>query len=95
MRKLNNSGLNKYFGHVITSEASNSLKPKKEIFDFALRKTGALVSNSIMLGDNLDADILGAINFGMDSVFVNHLKVATELQPTFIITHLKELENIF
>ena len=93
--KLNNSGLNKYFGHVITSEASNSLKPKKEIFDFALRKTGALVSNSIMLGDNLDADILGAINFGMDSVFVNHLKVATELQPTFIITHLKELENIF
>ena len=93
--KLNNSGLNKYFDHVITSEASNSLKPKKEIFDFALRKTGALVSNSIMLGDNLDADILGAINFGMDSVFVNHLKVATELQPTFIITHLKELENIF
>jgi putative hydrolase of the HAD superfamily len=93
--KLNNSGLNKYFGHVITSEASNSLKPKKEIFDFALRKTGALVSNSIMLGDNLDADILGAINFGMDSVFVNHLNVATELQPTFTITHLKELENIF
>ena len=93
--KLNNSGLNKYFGQVITSESSNSLKPKKEIFDFALQKTGALVSNSIMLGDNLDADILGAINFGMDSVFVNHLNISTEMQPTFTITHLKELENIF
>jgi len=93
--KLNNSGLDKYFGQVITSESSNSLKPKKEIFDFALQKTGALVSNSIMLGDNLDADILGAINFGMDSVFVNHLNISTEMQPTFTITHLKELENIF
>ena len=93
--KLNNSGLNRYFQHVITSEASNSLKPKKEIFDFALKKTGALVTNSIMLGDNLDADIQGAINFGMDSVFVNHLKLSTEIVPTFTITHLKELENIF
>ena len=93
--KLNNSGLNRYFQHVITSEASNSLKPKKEIFDFALKKTGALVTNSIMLGDNLDADIQGAINFGMDSVFVNHLKITTEIVPTFTITHLKELENIF
>ena len=93
--KLKNSGLNKYFQQVITSEASNSLKPKKEIFEFALQKTGALVSNSIMLGDNLDADILGAINFGMDSVFVNHLNISTEMQPTFTITHLKELEDIF
>jgi putative hydrolase of the HAD superfamily len=80
---------------VITSEASNSLKPRKEIFDFALQKAGALVDESIMLGDNLDADIQGAINFGMDSVFVNHLQVVTEKQPTFTITHLKELENIF
>lgn len=94
-RKLNNSGLHRYFQHVITSEASNSLKPKKEIFDYALKKTGALVGDSIMLGDNLDADIQGAINFGMDSVFVNHLKLTTELSPTFTITHLKELENIF
>ena len=87
--------MDKYFGQVITSESSNSLKPKKEIFDFALQKTGALVSNSIMLGDNLDADILGAINFGMDSVFVNHLNISTEMQPTFTVTHLKDLENIF
>ena len=93
--KLNNSGLNRYFQHVITSEASNSLKPRKEIFNFALQKAGALVDESIMLGDNLDADIQGAINFGMDSVFVNHLQVVTEKQPTFTITHLKELENIF
>ena len=40
--KLNNSGLGHYFTHVITSEASNSVKPQKEIFDYAIGKAGAL-----------------------------------------------------
>lgn len=93
--KINNSGLSRYFTHMITSEASNSLKPKKEIFEYALHKAGARLSESIMLGDNLDADIQGAINAGMDCVFVNHLKTNTQIQPTYIIHHLKELEQIF
>jgi putative hydrolase of the HAD superfamily len=93
--KLNNSGLNGYFKNVITSETSNSLKPKKEIFDFAMQKAGATLANSIMLGDNLDADIQGAMNVGMDSVFVNHINATTALKPTYTVTHLKELENIF
>lgn len=93
--KLKNSGLDSYFTHMITSEASNSLKPKKEIFEYALNKAGASLQDSIMLGDNLDADIGGAINAGMDTVFINHINASTELQPTYIITHLKELENIF
>lgn len=93
--KLNNSGLGGYFKNVITSETSNSLKPRKEIFDFALQQAGASLQNSIMLGDNLDADIQGAINAGMDSVFVNHINAVTALHPTYTINHLKELENIF
>ncbi len=93
--KINNSGLNKYFTHVITSESSNSLKPKKEIFEYAMQKAGANLQESIMLGDNLLADIQGAINIGMDSVFVNHINATTTLKPTYIIQHLKELEDIF
>ena len=93
--KINNSGLSPYFTHIITSETSNSLKPKKEIFEYALKKAGATLPESIMLGDNLDADIQGAINAGMDCIFVNHLKTSTEIQPTYTIHHLKELEQIF
>jgi putative hydrolase of the HAD superfamily len=93
--KLNNSGLGNYFKHVITSEASNSLKPKKEIFNYAITKAGATLTESIMLGDNLDADIMGAFNAGMDSVFVNHVQKITDLKPTYTISHLKELELIF
>jgi putative hydrolase of the HAD superfamily len=93
-RKLQNSGLDKYFNEMITSEASNSLKPKKEIFDYALQKTGANLKESIMLGDNQDADIAGALNAGMDAVFVNHINETVKLKPTYTITHLKELEAI-
>ncbi|MFZ4059141.1 MAG: YjjG family noncanonical pyrimidine nucleotidase [Ferruginibacter sp.] len=92
--KLNNSGLNTYFSHVITSEASNSLKPKKEIFEYAFMKAGALPEESIMIGDNQDADIQGAINAGIDNIFVNHIKAESKLNPTFIVTHLKQLTEI-
>ncbi len=95
-RKLDNSQLGHYFEEVITSEASNSVKPNKEIFEYALRITGAELQQSIMIGDNLDADIQGAINTGMDSIFVNHINADLKgIKPTYVITHLKELENIF
>ena len=93
--KLNNSSLSSYFTHVITSEGSNSLKPQKEIFDFAMRKAGSTLPESIMIGDNLDADIQGAINAGMDTVFVNHINAVPAIKPTYTVTHLKELESIF
>ena len=93
--KLNNSGLGSYFTHVVTSETSNSLKPKKEIFDYAMGKAKANLAESIMIGDNLDADIQGAINAGMDSVYVNHINVTTSLAPTYTVHHLKEMESIF
>jgi putative hydrolase of the HAD superfamily len=92
--KINNSNLAQYFKEVITSEASNSLKPNKEIFDFALQKTGALLNESIMIGDNEDADIQGGINAGMDTIFVNHLQVIPHVKATYTIHHLKELEQI-
>jgi putative hydrolase of the HAD superfamily len=95
-RKLDNSKLGHYFEEVITSEGSNSVKPNKEIFEYALRITGAELNQSIMIGDNLDADIQGAINAGMDSIFVNHIKTELkDVKPTYVIYHLRELETIF
>ena len=94
-KKIKNSSLADYFIEVITSEASNSLKPNKEIFDYALKASNAKLESSIMIGDNEAADIQGAINAGMDSIFVNHLQIQPTLPATHTITHLKELENIF
>lgn len=93
--KLKYSGLTDFFTEVITSEGSNSLKPNREIFDYALSKTKAALNESIMIGDTIEVDIVGARNAGMDQVFVNHLKLTTEEKPTYTVHSLKELETIF
>jgi putative hydrolase of the HAD superfamily len=93
--KLKYSGLDIFFTEIITSEGSGSLKPHKEIFEYALRKTKALPGESIMLGDTLDVDIQGAINAGIDQVFVNHHRIMGHIQATYMVHSLKELENIF
>jgi putative hydrolase of the HAD superfamily len=93
-KKIKNSGLQDYFIEVITSEASNSLKPQKEIFEYALKNAKASVNKSIMIGDNEFADIQGGINMGMDTVFVNHIQAIPTIPATYTITHLKELETI-
>lgn len=97
--KLKHSGLSTYFKEVVTSEGSNSLKPNKEIFDFAFNKTGAIPEESIMIGDTMEVDILGAMNSGIDQIHVNHLTDKPESingkLPTHTVYSLKELERIF
>ncbi|MEO6612689.1 MAG: YjjG family noncanonical pyrimidine nucleotidase [Chitinophagaceae bacterium] len=93
--KLKNSGLDKYFTEVITSEGCNSLKPHKEIFEYALKKANAAPAESIMIGDSLEVDIQGAMNAGIDQVFVNHIKETPVITPTYTVYSLKELEKIF
>ena len=93
--KIKNSNIDHYFTHMITSEASNSMKPEKEIFEYALNKANATVSESIMIGDNQSADIKGGIDAGMDTIFVNHINEESTLNPTYVVTHLNQLEQIF
>jgi putative hydrolase of the HAD superfamily len=98
--KLEYSGLSSYFKEVITSEGSNSLKPNKEIFEFAFAKANALPEQSIMIGDTIEVDILGAANAGIDQVHVNHLSneaipFANGKLPTYTVYSLRELESIF
>ena len=98
--KLKYSGLDVFFKNVITSEGSNSLKPNKEIFEFAFRQVGALPVESIMIGDTIEVDIFGAANAGIDQVHVNHLtkepvEFAENKLPTYTVYSLKELETIF
>jgi len=72
--KLKHSGLDIFFKEVITSEGSNSLKPNKEIFDFALEKTKAAKDESIMIGDSIEVDIIGAMNAGIDQIYGAFIK---------------------
>jgi putative hydrolase of the HAD superfamily len=93
-QKIKYAGLSHYFGAVITSEASNSLKPNKEIFDYAFAKTGATATNSIMIGDNQDADIKGGINAGMDTIFVNHIGATPHVKATHEVFDLPSIAKL-
>lgn len=91
--KLKGSGLSPFFNVVVTSECSNSLKPQKEIFDYALNKTGARAEESLMIGDSVEVDVIGALRAGMDAVHVNYNNVEQETEPTYTVYHLKELKG--
>ena len=93
--KLQYSGISGYFSEIISSEGSNSMKPRPEIYEFALKATGAINEECIMIGDALEVDIKGAANAGWDQVYYNPHKVEHEKQPTYEISSLKELMTIF
>ena len=92
--KLRHSGLHPYFREVVTSECSNSLKPEREIFEYALTKAGAKVRDSIMIGDSLEVDIAGAKAVGMDTIHTNYLGTVSTIKPTYTVTALSQLKDI-
>ncbi|MEZ5047006.1 MAG: YjjG family noncanonical pyrimidine nucleotidase [Chitinophagaceae bacterium] len=94
IQKLKNAKLQPYFKEIITSEMAMSIKPQKEIFEYAMKKTKAEANQSIMIGDALDIDILGAKNVAMDQIFFNPNKVAHSDNPTYEIHCLSMLKDI-
>ena len=93
-QKLKHSNIDHYFDTVITSEFAGYKKPQKEIFHFAISEVSAYPSNCIMIGDNIENDIIGAYKAGINQIFYNPLKVETSFTPTHEIEHLIELLTI-
>jgi len=69
--KVSNNGLNVYFENVVISEVVGFNKPDKAIFKHALNLANAGISESIMIGDSLEADIRGAQDYGMKAIYFN------------------------
>ncbi len=92
--KLAQSGLDKYFGHVITSESCGARKPSEKIFQHALALSNSDVERSIMIGDNAQTDILGAREVGMDHIFFNPHKKSLPDFETIEIKSLLEIKDI-
>ena len=70
-RKLVNSNISGYFNQVINSEMAGVKKPNPEIFELALHKANARADRSLMVGDNIEADILGAKAVGFHALHLN------------------------
>lgn len=94
VNKMKSSEIHHYFGEIITNELAGTRKPDRRIFDYAIEVTKADLAESLMIGDNYEADILGAINANMDTVFYNPEDIPTGQKPTFDIKKLVELKGI-
>lgn len=90
-KKLGNSKLTPYFKTVTTSEDAGVKKPNKIIFEYALDLAKTKTQQSIMIGDNLEADVQGAKAFGMEAVFFGKASDYKGLQ----IQNLNELKTLF
>ncbi len=93
--KMQSAALTNYFDKVITSETTKHKKPQREIFEYALKISNAKAEDSIMVGDNLTADIIGARNVGIDQVFFNPDKNHHTESVTYEISCLSEMQKLF
>jgi len=86
-KKMEKSDLTKYFSTIITSEDAGVKKPNPIIFQYALTQTNAVPKESIMIGDNWEADIMGAKNAGLDVIYCNFNKDS-------VSENIKSVENL-
>ncbi len=69
-RRLERYGILKYIDLVVASAEEGVAKPDKRIFEIALGRSGCKASNSVMIGDRIDNDIVPAKSLGMFTVWV-------------------------
>ncbi len=93
-KKLAACGLKDYFDTIILSEDAGFNKPSPQYFDYAFRQSGANKETTLMIGDNLQTDILGALNSGIDAMLFNRWEVDVDeapQSPTFVVSSLQEI----
>jgi putative hydrolase of the HAD superfamily len=96
-KKLAACGLKDYFDNIILSEDAKYNKPSKAYFDYALKIAGAQSDSVLMIGDNLNTDILGALHAGLDAMLFNRWQVdvsSVTPQPTFVVDQLRDIIKI-
>jgi putative hydrolase of the HAD superfamily len=92
IKKMQSAAIEHFFEAIITNETANARKPDSAIFEHALRTAKASIHNSLMIGDSYEADIKGAMNVQLDTVFYNPEQQHIPEKPTFEIIHLTELK---
>lgn len=85
--KLEKSNIASFFKTVTTSEMVGAKKPNPKIFHHALELAGVAPHNSLMIGDNLEADVLGSMNIGLEAICFN-------IHGTELDSHVKQVSNL-
>lgn len=92
-RKVEKSGLTKYFETVTSAEDAHAMKPDERIFEYSLNVANAKKSESIFIGDDWIADVKGAQNFRMEVIFFDALRENKTEEGLKIIQNLDEIRK--
>jgi putative hydrolase of the HAD superfamily len=102
MRVLEDSGLLPHIDVVAVSEEVGVRKPRAEIFHATLERLGVAPEEALHVGDRLEADVRGATELGMATVWITRrvrnpgetLESHEGPRPTHVIADLAELRQI-
>jgi len=101
--KMHSSDIHRYFKHFFLSEDLGYMKPNPKFFEEVLRRlsqdegTTVMPEDCMVIGDDYNVDIIGAINSGIPQIYYNHNNKNTQpltIMPTYTVRHLKEIINI-
>ncbi|MEA1851300.1 YjjG family noncanonical pyrimidine nucleotidase [Chryseobacterium sp. MHB01] len=92
-RKCILSGIDQYFQTITSADTVGVRKPRPEIFEYSLKLSEASKEESILIGDDWIADVVGAKNFGMDVIFFNVLKENRQEEGLKVIQHLLQIKE--
>ena len=94
--KFDKSGLRDCFAHIVLSEEVGCQKPNPRIFEEALRMNGLAAEDVVMIGDSWNSDIQGAINAGIDQIWIRKSKdpLSEGQSATYLVQSLSEVMEI-
>ena len=94
--KFDKSGLRDCFAHIVLSEEVGCQKPNPRIFEEALRMNGLQAEDVVMIGDSWNSDIQGAINAGIDQIWIRKSQdpLPEGQSATYLVQSLSEVMEI-
>ena len=94
--KFDKSGLKDCFAHIVLSEEVGCQKPNPRIFEEALRMNGISAEDVVMIGDSWNSDIQGAINAGIDQIWIRKSQdpLPEGQSATYLVQSLSEVMEI-
>ncbi len=95
--RIQNSKLSSLIDFVAISDECGHAKPDIRFFEYAMTKINPESKNTIlMIGDRLEADILGANRFDIDSLWFNphNLAESNTAKPTYVVKNLSEILTV-
>lgn len=100
--KMKASGIAPYIDDLILSEDAGCSKPNPLIFEYAYKQTALSPQDVVMIGDSWEADIVGAQNAGIPSIWFNPDRLKTPLvgdrssarSPIYEVVHLSDIPHV-